>query len=72
MTDPYPPWARWIAQDECGEICIFEWVPEKVKENTINGYWSSAKGGSLEIGIGTPNPHWRHSLDCLGEDDDIS
>jgi len=67
MTTPYPKWARWIAQDEDGEIYVFDEPPRK----SVLGHWVPYYGTLSEyICQGTPNPHWRHSLDCLGDDDE--
>ena len=69
MTDPYPPWARWIAQDKYGDIWVYDSKPTQ--------YFMFCEWGSVGlydkrkfITKGIPNPHWRHSLDCLGEDDE--
>ena len=72
MTDPYPPWARWIAQDEDGTICVFS-EPPHPDIDTVDGegYWGIYAGNNvIRVERGTPNPHWRHSLDWLGEDDE--
>ena len=65
MTDPYPPWARWIAQDEDGFIHVFGDKPYL----RSNNYWIGVYLMKC-IGMGKPNPHWQHSLDWLGEDDE--
>ena len=67
MNDPYPKWARWIAQDsEFWEsaIIVYEYKP-----NPGDLIWKT-NGRYQIIDLGTPNPHWRHSLDYLGEDDE--
>ena len=85
MTDPYPKWARWIAQDRDGNICVFNYRPGFVTDNlslTGDGWWhpqlSYYDNGQLiysdskckRVARGKPNPHWRHSLDCLGDGDE--
>jgi len=63
MTTPFPPWAKWIAQDEDGSIRVFEHPPIK----RFGGYMRGKLGGLVTlIAKGKPNPHWRNSLDWLG------
>lgn len=68
MTDTFPPWARWIAQDAHGDICVYDKKPI-----LIGNFWLSNRyqhGIVKFITKGTPNPHWQHSLDWLGDDDE--
>jgi len=66
MTTTYPPWAKWIAQDRNGEIWVFEAQPD-----IGISCWYPKIGKMLGfITKGKPNPHWRESLDCLGDDDE--
>ena len=55
-------------KDEDGWICVFEDPPYP----TWPGRWAAPELFTQMdiINQGTPNPHWRHSLDCLGEDDE--
>ena len=68
MNDPFPKWARWIAQDWYGGIVVFEHKPI-----CIGYYWVSPNARwcmQKLIAIGKLNLHWSHSLDWLGEDDE--
>jgi len=70
MTSPFPKWARWIAQDEDGDIYVFSNKP--IISSHFQNHWTNEKHRISRyklIAQGTPNPHWRNSLDCLGEDD---
>lgn len=67
MTSPFPKWARWIAQGEDGQIFIFEYKPLCLPLGWVD---TMSEDPIFCIELGTPNPHWRESLDCLGEDDD--
>ena len=63
---PFPPWARWIAQNRDGSIYVFNQPPCL----SLGYVWTAIYLTNFQcIGKGTPNPHWRNSLDCLGEDD---
>ena len=78
MTTPYPPWAKWIAQDEDGVITVWKMKPIPIDGDTflnLHGRWHSTYESidypdKVLIWNGKPNPHWRNSLDCLGEDDE--
>jgi len=72
MTTPFPPWARWIAQAKYGPIFVFDKKPEPGC-----AMWLPCLGGRSKCIHGFPEyhstyiaPHWRNSLDCLGEDDE--
>jgi len=70
MKDNFPPWARWIAQDEDGQIWCFEHSPRNHFKHInrwlpfyVHIYYVTR---AEYVGQGKPNPHWRNSLDCLG------
>jgi|GEM_PF-3573881 len=75
MTTPYPPWAKWIAQDEDGKIIVCDKIMHPIEGKTSfwnhGVWWTGDRDATLIIFMdGKPNPHWRNSLDCLGDDDE--
>jgi len=66
MTTPYPPWAKWIAQDRNGDIVVSDCAMF-----LMGNFWLSDRYSLAivkKIAKGKPNPHWRDSLDCLGDE----
>jgi hypothetical protein len=71
MTDPFPRWARWIAQNRMGSIFVFEHKPYPGQLNWLVEFQGRVRRihSYMEYPAGYIAPHWRHSLDYLGDDD---
>jgi len=50
-------WANWIAQDENGQWCIYQYQPNKGHR-----YWFPSGGLFENIAFDAPNPDWENAL----------
>ncbi|MCW9023222.1 MAG: hypothetical protein OQK73_00945 [Gammaproteobacteria bacterium] len=53
-----PDWVRWIAQDEDGTW--WGYSVEPLQQHC--GWYENEVGRHLKLGINTPNPDWKDSL----------
>lgn len=55
---PVPDWAEWVAQDEDGDVRVFEHEPLAVP---LDDCWYS-RGRAELLATADKNPNWRETL----------
>lgn len=55
-----PDWAKFIATDEDGDVCVFDMMPD-LRENAVLGFWDG-KPSSLVRVVGSPGWKWQETL----------
>lgn len=53
-----PDWAKWVAQDEGGDWCVYESRPVDSKTS----WFPTDKRLAMCVAGGSPNPNWRETL----------
>jgi hypothetical protein len=57
----FPPWAVWLAQDECGDWWIYEYEP--LQNDT--GWYENEIGRIAKVTTGAKNTLWHSTLTKL-------